>query len=252
MRFVLSNWKMHTTVDEAVELARAIQAGLRARAEGGQALPTAIICPPAVSLVPVRSALDGPLLRLGAQNCHWEPEGPYTGEISATMLRGLVEYVMVGHSERRAAGETDEDVAKTVRAAADAGLVPILSVGADEQTRDAARQWEDQLRRGLAVGNVARTEVLVVYEPAGAVGAAEAADTDHVGAQVTRLKERLGQLGAIEPHVVYGGTVSEENLDRFAGLAVLDGVGATRAGLDPVTFLRMVDRVGQAAPVPPS
>ena len=250
MRFVLSNWKMHTTVDQAVGLARAIEEGLRDRAEGGQALATAIICPPAVSLAPVRSVVRGELLRLGAQTCHWEREGPYTGEISPTMLHGLVDYVMVGHSERRAAGETDDEVARKVRAVADAGLVPILFVGEQEHGDDAARQWEHQLRRGLSLVDPTTTEVLVVYEPAWAVGAEEAADVDHVGAQVTRLKDRLAQSGVREPHVIYGGTVSEDNLDRFAGLPVLDGVGATRAGLDPATFLRMVDTVAVEAPGP--
>src|SRR5688500_12499556 len=120
---------MYPTTDEAVMLFSEIQKGLQDRACRGRALPTCVICPPFVSL-PVLKALAGPgAVNLGAQNCHPEASGPFTGETSAPMLKGAAEYVLVGHSERRAAGETDEQIACKVAAVAAAGLRPMLCVG---------------------------------------------------------------------------------------------------------------------------
>ncbi len=220
-----------------------IQEALRHRVRPGRPLPVPIVCPPYVSLVPMRGLMDRELMRLGAQNCHWEPEGAYTGEVSPTMLKGIVDYVMVGHSERRAAGDTDEQVAKKVAAVAGAALVPILFVGEERATDAGSGQSEQQLRRGLSRVDPERQEVLVVYEPAWAIGADDAADAGHVRAEVEHLKDALHHLGARDPRVIYGGTVNDENIDQFADLEVLDGVGATRASLDPDSFLKMLDRI---------
>ena len=154
------------------------------------------------------------------------------------MLRGLAEYVMVGHRDRRAAGQTDEDVARTVAAVARNGLVPILFVGED--------QTERRLREGLSLVDAARQTVLVVYEPSWAIGADQAAPGDHVRRAVEHLKGVLAGLGATEPVVLYGGTVNDDNVEELAAIGVLDGLGATRAGLHPDRFLRIIDRV--AAP----
>ncbi len=245
MRYILANWKMYPTVDEALTTVDAIQVGLRQRSRSGTVPPRVIVCPPTVALGPVRAVVDERVVGLGAQNCHWELEGPYTGEISPRMLRGYVEYVMVGHSERRAVGENDEQIARKVAAVAETGLIPILFVGEDTRDDDAARQTEERLRRGLSGIDVGQRRVLVVYEPAWAIGADVAAPADHVGELVGRVKAVLRRLGAREPTVLYGGTVSETNIDEFARLEVLDGVGATRASLDPKRFLTMVDRLQQ-------
>ncbi|MDQ3679484.1 MAG: triose-phosphate isomerase [Actinomycetota bacterium] len=237
---------MHTTVGRAVGWLEATQEGLRDRVRLGQPVPTPIVCPPFVSLVPVRGLMDNQLMRLGAQNCHWEPEGPHTGEISPTMLRGIVDYVMVGHSERRAAGETDDHIARKVTAITDAGLIPILFVGEEEPTPTAADQSEQQLRHGLSGIDLNRHEVLVVYEPPWAIGADQAADPDHVRTEAERLKGLLRRFGASDPKVIYGGTVHDENIEQFARLDILDGVGATRASLDSDRFLKMLDRIGRA------
>ena len=212
MKYILANWKMYPTVDEALALLRDIEAGLLERAGSGVALPEVIICPPFVSLVPLRAVADERVVRLGAQNCHWEPEGPYTGEISSRMLRGLVDYVMVGHSERRAGGETDEQISRKVAAVAEAGLVPILFVGEDTRDDDAIQQTEHRLRRGLSRVDVVRRRVLVVYEPSWAIGADQAAPTEHIGAVVGRVKAVLRELRMTAPAVIYGGTVAEQNI----------------------------------------
>lgn len=233
---------MYPTVDEAVVLLGAIQAGLRRVAGSEELRPRVIVCAPFVSLVPLRAVADGPAVALGAQNCHWEGEGPYTGEISPRMLQGLVDYVMVGHSERRAGGETDDQIARKVAAVADVGLVPILFVGEDSRVDDARGSSERRLRHGLSGIDLGERQVLVVYEPSWAIGA-EAAPAAHVGEVVRHLKDVLRELGAPEAAVIYGGSVDDGNIDDLATLDVLDGVGATRASLDATRFLRIVDRV---------
>ncbi len=243
MKYLLANWKMHTTVDQAVTLVQAMQRGLRERTSGRQRLPIVIVCPPFVSLVPLRAVVDDQLVRLGAQNCHWDKEGAYTGEISPVMLTGLVQYVLVGHSERRAAGESDEQIARKVAAAADAGLTPILFVGEDQPGTGARSQTVHRLRHGISSIDLNHQGVLVVYEPAWAIGVDRAADAVYVQEMVADLKDVLRQLGASDPEILYGGTVKKDNIEQFAALDVLDGVGATRASLDADGLLAMIDLV---------
>ncbi|MGH3836139.1 MAG: triose-phosphate isomerase family protein [Pseudonocardiaceae bacterium] len=243
MKYLLANWKMHTTVEQALALVQAIQQGLRERAAQGQQLPSVIVCPPFVSLAPMRAVVDQRLVCLGAQNCHWDKEGSHTGEISPVMLVGLAQYVLVGHSERRAAGESDEQIARKVAAAAEAGLTPILFVGEDEPGADARWQTEHRLRQGISHIDLGQQAVLVVYEPAWAIGADRAADAEYVREMVVGLKDLLRRLGVSDPEVLYGGTVNKENIEQFTRLDVLDGVGATRASLDAQGFLAMIDRV---------
>lgn len=243
MKYLLANWKMFTTVPEAVTLFGQIQEGLRERASRHGSLPIPIICPPFLSLLAVKAISDHRLVRLGAQNCHWEQEGPHTGEISPRMLKEAADYVLIGHSERRAAGETDDQISRKVAAAAEAGLHPILFVGEDEPSQSAALEAERRLVKGLSRIDPGAQKVMVVYEPTWCVGADRPAEADHVKDVVGHLKTRLGRMGLLDPEVIYGGTVSEENVDRFAGLEVLDGVGATRASLNAEKFLQMVDRL---------
>jgi triosephosphate isomerase len=246
MKYLLANWKMHTTVDQALALVQAIQQGLRERAARGQQLPSVILCPPFVSLALLQAVVDQRLVRLGAQNCHWEKEGPHTGEISPVMLTGLAQYVLVGHSERRAACESDEQIARKVAAAAEAGLTPILFVGEDEPGAGVRSQTEHRLRQGISRIDLGQQPLLVVYEPVWAIGADRAADAQYVREIVTALKDLLRRLGASDPEILYGGTVNKENIEQFATLQVLDGVGATRASLNAQGFLTMIDRVASS------
>jgi triosephosphate isomerase len=246
MKYVLSSWKMYPTVDQAQASFEAIQLGLQERARRGTVLPRVILCPPFLSLVPFAALVDRRVLALGAQNCHWEAEGAYTGEISPRMLQGLVDYVLVGHSERRAAGETDEQVAWKIAAVAQHGLTPILLVGEDDPGEDAILRSEERLRQGLSGVAVRTQPVLVVYEPTWAIGAEETASTSHVRRSVTHLKGVMADMGATEPEMLYGGSVNDDNVDALARLDVLDGVGAGRASLDPDQFVRLIDRVARA------
>lgn len=246
MKYVLSSWKMYPTLDEAQASFEAIQRGLQERADRGTALPRVILCPPLLSLVPFAALLDRRVLALGAQNCHWETEGAYTGEISPRMLQGLVDYVLVGHSERRAAGETDEQVSWKVAAVAGHGMTPVLLVGEDDPGEDAILTSEQRLRQGLSGVDVTAQHVVVVYEPTWAIGTSETASPAHISRSVGYLKGVLADLGAREPEILYGGSVDDDNVDALAELDVLDGVGAGRASLDPDQFLRLIDRVARS------
>jgi triosephosphate isomerase len=234
---------MYPTVDQAVAVVTAVQEGLHERRRRGATVPRAIVCPPFVALPALRAVADEQLVHLGAQNCHWEAEGPYTGEVSPPMLRGLAEYVMVGHSERRAAGDTDDAVARKVAAVVAHGMVPILFVGEDRRGDDAVAATEERLRRALSGVDPATDAVLVVYEPAWAIGADAAAPADHVRRAVEHVKGVLGELGVRRPEVLYGGTVNDDNVDDLVAVEALDGVGATRASLSAEGFLHLVDRL---------
>jgi triosephosphate isomerase len=238
---------MYPTVRQAVALfttvQREIQRGLQDPARGIRALPTVIVCPPFPLLPTLADIADPRLLRLGAQDCHWQAEGPYTGEVSPTMLAEWADYVLIGHSERRSAGETDEQIAMKVAAAAAAGLTPVLFVGEDEQTDTAIDHAERRLTRGLAAVDLGQHDVLIVYEPTWAVGADAPADVGHVRDAVAHLKKRITELGAEHTEIIYGGTVTADNIEQFIGIETLDGVGATRASLDGRSFLRIIDQV---------
>lgn len=231
---------------EATALFTRVQDRLREEARSPFALPIVIVCPPVIALMPIRAMADRRLVRLGAQNCHWEPSGPYTGEISPVMLAGLVDYVLIGHSERRRAGETDEQIASKVAAVAANAMTPILFVGEDQPTAAAAEETEERLERGLAGVDLARRPVVVVYEPTWAIGADAPAAADHVRRVVGRLKQRLREKGAHRPAVIYGGTVTPDNVGQFTAIDVLDGVGATRAALDVRQFVTIVEHVARA------
>jgi triosephosphate isomerase len=246
MRYVLANWKMYLGRDQAAEVLETAQAGLAERFPAGSEPPTLIVCPPFTSLAPLGALVDPRLVRLGAQNCHWEAEGPHTGEVSPRMLAELVDYVLIGHSERRAVGEDDAQIAKKVAAAAEAGLTPIMFVGEDEPTSSATDEAERRLERGLAEVDLERRHVLVVYEPTWAIGADRPADSGHVRGVVEQLKDRLVELGVERPEVIYGGTVNVDNVEQFTPIEVLDGVGSTRGSLEPSNLLRIVDVVARA------
>lgn len=246
MAYVVANWKMYLGPAEAIDLFARVQQRLRQEAESALELPIVIVCPPVISLMALREMADRRLVALGAQNCHWEARGACTGEISAAMLAGLADYVMVGHRERRRAGETDEQIARKVAAVAANAMTPILFVGEDEPTSAAAQRAQQRLERGLAEVDLRCRPVLVVYEPAWAIGADAPAAADHVREVVTRLKGWLADNGAQRPQIIYGGTVTPDNVARFAAIDVLDGVGATRAMLDEHGFVRIVRHVARA------
>ena len=165
---VAGNWKMNTTVAEAVALAAAVRDG--AASASGVEL---VLCPPFVSLAAVSDAVKGSAVKVGAQNMHFEDSGAFTGEVSPGMLQGLCDYVIVGHSERRQMfAETDETVNNKVKAAQAAGLKPIMCVGETLEEREAGKASDiisGQVRAGLE-GITDTSGLIVAYEPIWAIG----------------------------------------------------------------------------------
>ncbi|HXF82522.1 MAG TPA: triose-phosphate isomerase [bacterium] len=241
---IAGNWKMHKTVGEAVDLVRALAPAVPA---GGAEVA---VCPPFTALAAVARALEGSPIRLGAQDMHWEAQGAYTGEISPLMLADVgCTYVIVGHSERRQHfGETDEIVARKVRAAFAHGLVPILCVGERLEERDAGqtdRIVRRQTEAGVAGVEPAHAERLVIaYEPVWAIGTGRAA----TGAEASRvcgliraaLAGRFGAGAASRVRLLYGGSVTPDNAAEFVRQDEIDGALVGGASLDPQKFLAII------------
>jgi triosephosphate isomerase len=239
---VAGNWKMNTTIDEGLALVDALKAAI-----GSENAVDRVVCPPFVSLHAISRRLTGSDIGVGAQNAYFEPKGAFTGEISVAMLAGLATYVIVGHSERRHIfGETDQLVAKKVRAVLGAGLVPILCVGETLAERDAA-ETEMVLRRQVrwALEGLQETGGLVVaYEPVWAIGtgrAATAADANTGNAIIRdEVSQVLGAAIAGATRVQYGGSVTPANAEELLSQPDIDGALVGGASLVAESFAAIV------------
>jgi triosephosphate isomerase len=221
---IAGNWKMYKGPTEAA----AYCADLRNR-ELPQGVDV-VVCPPFVSLAAAVQVLAGTDVAVAAQNVHWEPDGPFTGEVSAPMLRELGVYgAIVGHSERRQHfGETDESVAKRARAALDAGLSVIACIGETEAERDAG-ETEDVLRRQVSV--LEHDENLVVaYEPVWAIGTGKTA-TPELAQQAHAFVRSL-----LDVPVLYGGSVKPDNAAELLAQPDVDGALVGGASLEADSF----------------
>jgi triosephosphate isomerase len=246
---VAGNWKMNTTIPEAVALVDAMLNELPfiARVEK-------ILCPPFVSLDAVRTRVTGTDVLVGAQDAYWEPKGAFTGEVSVTMLQGLADYVIVGHSERRQHfHETDEDVNRKARAALDAGLRVILCVGESlaENEMGHTESWvEAQVRAGLMdVGSL--DHVVVAYEPIWAIGTGRAATPEIAGRVIGHIRgvvrDMLGeQAGALR--ILYGGSIAPDNFAPFIAHPEIDGGLVGGASLRADSFLALARQAAETTP----
>lgn len=233
-----ANWKMNKTSAEAVEFVRQVLPVLKEL--GGV---ERVICPPATALPALAPVLQGSGIGLGAQNMHWEVKGAFTGELSAAMVKEWCGYVILGHSERRGLfGETDEMVAKKVKAALAAGLTPIICVG-ETLTENEAGQTDSVVCRqmnmafgGLNAGQAAKA--IVAYEPVWAIGTGRAAhgpDANRVIAGSIRsvLGTLFGSNTAAGIRVLYGGSVTPDNIAEFLSEPDIDGGLVGGASLKP-------------------
>jgi triosephosphate isomerase len=240
---IVGNWKMQVSLRSATDIARGIAVAVPDRPDRDVA-----IAPPFPALPAVAAVLAGSGVRLGAQDLFWEDDGAFTGEVSGPMLREIgVTYVIVGHSERRIyLGETDRMVALKTTAAARAGLRPILCVGERQEDRLSGRHESvacDMLRRSLeGVPPEASQQLAVGYEPVWAIGSGHAAAASEIASMHECLRRTLREhFGPDDGHrVLYGGSVTEQNIDELMAQRGVDGVLVGGASLKPEAFARIV------------
>ena len=239
---IAGNWKMNTAVAEAIDLVKAMRKQLDKVSNVEK-----VVCPPFVSLVPVKEQLKKSSIKLGAQNLYFAEKGAYTGEISPLMLTDLCEFVIIGHSERRQYfNETGEMVNKKVAAALKAGLKPILCIGERLEENEAGRTEEvvaEQLKSALA--GIADLDGLVIaYEPVWAIGTGKAATGEQVNKTIVFIRQNIAQLYddkiAQEMRILYGGSVTATNAAEFVQQPEIDGALVGGASLKATEFLSIV------------
>jgi len=248
---IAGNWKMHLgRVDEALPFVRRVRHGLN-QVEGVER----VLCPPFTVLAAVAEVLRPTRIRLGAQTMHWNVQGAHTGEISPAMLAGLCQYVILGHSERRAAnGESDDSVNRKVQAALAHGLTPIICVGENLAQNEAGQTHEfvgGQVRSALAgLSEEQARRCVIAYEPLWAIGtgkAATPADANRVIGLTIRgaIAGKFGEATAQAVRVQYGGSVNVENIAAFMRMPEVDGALVGGASLEP-SFVELVRRAASA------
>ena len=249
MPIIAANWKMHKTHLEAIQAVQKISYLIDSKDTDRVEV---VICPPFTALRSVQTLLEGDRLPygLGAQNVHWDDNGPYTGEVSAPMLAALkCRYVIVGHSERRQLlGETDQQVAKKVRSVLKAGMAPILCVGETSQERDEGRttdKIQSQIRASLSgIEEADLARCVVAYEPIWAIGTGRNASPLDAAEVIGSIRRTISTLSspatAGAMRIQYGGSVKAGNISEFMTHPDIDGALVGGASLDPEEFALIV------------
>ena len=244
-KFIVGNWKMNPdSLEEAKKLADDIRKKIKVKKS------IAIFCPPALFLKDIKGKKN-PKIKYGLQNVFYEKNGPFTGEISALMAKNLdVDYVIVGHSERRSMGETDEMISRKMSAVIRSNMTPILCVG-EKKVDEHAEHLEfirDQLVIGLSsVGSDDITKVIVAYEPVYAIGAKQAVGIHQIHQRNIFIKKILseiyGKQKAFSVPILYGGTVNVDNAKEIVKESAVDGLLIGRQSLIAKDFAEIVNRV---------
>jgi triosephosphate isomerase len=244
---IAGNWKMNTTVDEAVGLVKAMLPGL-----DGIGDIEKLVCPPFISLVSVKEVLTGSSVKLGAQNLHYMEKGAYTGEVSPPMLAGICEYVIIGHSERRQYfGDTDEVVDKKIQATLNTGLKPILCVGESLEQNEAGKTEDvvtGQLKASLT-GIAYPGEFVIAYEPVWAIGTGKAATgaqaNETIGLIRRIVTDMWGSSAGENVRILYGGSVTAANTAEFLSQPEIDGALVGGASLKPDDFISIAKQTAE-------
>ena len=245
-KVIAGNWKMNMTPSEAKELI----AGIYGQIKGKKGCDV-VVCVPYIDIPVAAAATKGTIIKLGAQNVHFEAKGAYTGEISASMLTECgVQYVIVGHSERREYfGETDETVNKRAKAALEAGLNVIICVGEKLEEREAGITGEVVSRQTkLALAGIPATmmdKVIIAYEPVWAIGTGKTAsneDADEVcGIIRSVVSAKYGKSVARGLVIQYGGSMNAKNCEGLLAMPNIDGGLIGGASLKPDDFAVIVN-----------
>ncbi|AST56638.1 triose-phosphate isomerase [Thermoanaerobacterium thermosaccharolyticum] len=242
---IAGNWKMHMTPSDAVNLVNELKP-LVADTD-----VEVVVIPPFVDLVDVKKALDGSNIRLGAQNMHWEEKGAFTGEVSPLMLKEIgVEYVVIGHSERRQYfAETDETVNRKVKSALSHGLKPIVCVGETLSQREDGKAFDvvrEQTKKAL--DDVLKndvTNVVIAYEPIWAIGTGKTATSKDANDVIKVIRETIASVYDIntanEVRIQYGGSVKPDNAKELMSESDIDGALVGGASLKAQDFAKIVN-----------
>ncbi|NLM04315.1 MAG: triose-phosphate isomerase [Clostridiales bacterium] len=242
---IAGNWKMNKTTAEAIELVNVLKEGM------GDTDVKVVICCPYTVLATVKKAVEGTNIKLGAQNMHWEDSGAYTGEISADMLKEQgVEYVIIGHSERRQYfNETDETVNKKVKKALEKALIPILCVGESLEERETDKTFDvvkEQVLKALEdVEASDMKNIVIAYEPIWAIGTGKTATPEQANEVIAYirnvLKEKYGEeISEIVP-IQYGGSVKANNATEIMNQSDIDGALVGGDSLKAESFLGIIN-----------
>ncbi|MEA2446013.1 MAG: triosephosphate isomerase [Thermoleophilales bacterium] len=246
--YIAGNWKMFKTTSET----HAYVAELLPKLANGDGADVSI-CVPFTSLQAATAAAGSSALKVCAQNMHWEEQGPYTGEISPTMLNDVGVYgVVLGHSERRQLfGETDRALQEKVPSALAHGLEPILCVGETEEEREndeTQRRLRHQVQEGLEkVAEAQLAEVVIAYEPIWAIGTGKVATPEIAQDACSFVRALVGDRSkdaAQRVRVLYGGSVKPDNAAELLGQPDIDGALVGGGSLDPSTFAEIVAAAG--------
>lgn len=241
---IAGNWKMNNTIKEAVTLVDGIKSKeLKKETE-------VVLCVPYTLLAKVGELIQDTNISLGAQNLHWEDSGAYTGEISPRMLKDFnVEYVIIGHSERRQFfNETDETVNRKVKKALEHGLKPIVCVGETlEQRQDEIQEAviKDQLVEGLQhLNKEDLKDIVIAYEPIWAIGTGKSATSEDANRMCQFIRKTIDEIFTNSGDVVriqYGGSVKPDTVDELMGMSHIDGALVGGASLKAEDFARLVN-----------
>lgn len=248
---IAGNWKMYKTLSESVDFVRELAPQL-ASYTGVER----VVCPTFVALAAVADALKNTDIRVGAQNLHWEAQGAYTSQIAPTMLQGLAEYVIIGHSECRAyLHETDEDINRKVKAALAYGLKPILAVGESLAQNEAGETQTfvgGQVRAalsGIEADNM--QNIIIAYEPIWAIGTGKNASGEVANAIIggtirSTLAQLYGNEIAQSVRIQYGGSVKPSNMLEYMSQPDIDGALVGGASLKVDDFVQLVESAAKA------
>jgi triosephosphate isomerase (TIM) len=242
---IAGNWKMYKTKDDALSFIYAVNVKVPEKE-----VVESVICAPAIFLRDLVKR-EGEDLRIGAQTMHELDEGAYTGEISACMLKSYgVEYVVIGHSERRAYyNETDESVNKKVIQAVNNDITPILCVGESLEIREAGTTdqvvKEQVVKAYLNITADQALKTVVAYEPIWAIGTGKTATPEQANDTIKAIRNVLTELYSVEIsdqiRILYGGSVKPNNVDELLAQSDIDGALVGGASLDPESFLTLVN-----------
>lgn len=243
-KLIIANWKCNpVTKQEALRLFNALYRGLK-----GSKVEV-VACLPFIYLSMINNKLINNYLKLGAQDCFWEKEGAFTGQVSAAMLKNIgVKYVLCGHSEKRRFGETDEMVNKKVKAVLNSHLTPVLCVGENIEQRKKGKAFsvtEKQLKEGLKkISKSQIKKVVIAYEPIWAISPYGPCSPDEALTVALFLRKVVGRIAdkglSKSIRVLYGGSVNAENAKDYTDTDFLSGMLVGKASLNPKEFIKIV------------